>query len=88
MGKRKYSRDKLMTNYFLSLCIPLFIRVSKYYTIDCCNWILSSDRELVGGRNFSSVFDPWESDDIEKIKDNPNNFKLRRFGNEIFKENE
>ena len=56
--------------------------------IDCCNWILSSDRELVGGRNFSSVFDPWESDDIEKIKDNPNNFKLRRFGTEMFKENE
>ena len=41
--------------------------------IDCCNWILSSDRELVGGRNFSSVFDPWESEEIEKIKDNPNN---------------
>ena len=56
--------------------------------IDCCNWILSSDRELVGGRNFSSGFDPWESDEIEKIKNNPNNFKLRRFGNEIFKENE
>ena len=27
--------------------------------IECCNWILSSPRELVGGRNFSSVFDPW-----------------------------
>jgi len=54
--------------------------------IDCCNWILSSDRELVGGRNFSSVFDPWDSDEIEKIRGNPNNFKLRRFGNEIFED--
>jgi len=54
--------------------------------IDCCNWILSSDRELVGGRNFSSVFDPWDSEEIEKIRENPNNFKLRRFGNEIFED--
>jgi len=28
------SRDKHMTNYFLSLCNPLFIRVSKYSTIE------------------------------------------------------
>ena len=56
--------------------------------IDCCNWILSSERELVGGRNISSVFDPWESDEIKKIKDNSNIYKLRRFGNEIFMENE
>jgi short-subunit dehydrogenase len=56
--------------------------------INCCNWILSSDRELVGGRNFSLVFDPWDSKEIEKIRDDSNNFKLRRFGNEIFQENE
>lgn len=56
--------------------------------IKCCNWILSSDRELVGGRNFSLVFDPWDSKEIEKIREDSNNFKLRRFGNEIFQENE
>ena len=55
--------------------------------IECCNWILSSPRELVGGRNFSSVFDPWESDEIEKIRKDHNNFKLRRFGNDLFKKN-
>jgi|TARA_B100001765_G_scaffold214495_1_gene182698 short-subunit dehydrogenase len=55
--------------------------------IECCNWILSSPRELVGGRNFSSVFDPWESDEIEKIRKDQNNFKLRRFGNDLFKKN-
>ena len=56
--------------------------------IKCCNWILSSDRELVGGRNFSLVFDPWDSKEIEKIRDDSNNFKLRRFGNQIFQENQ
>ena len=56
--------------------------------IKCCNWILSSDRELVGGRNFSLVFDPWDSKEIEKIRDDSNNFKLRRYGNQIFQENQ
>ena len=69
------------------LWLLMLILESMEKVIDCCNWILSSDRELVGGRNFSSVFDPWESEEIEKIKDYPNNFKLRRFGNEIFKKN-
>ena len=55
--------------------------------IECCNWILSSPRELVGGRNFSSVFDPWESDEIEKIRKDHNNFKLRRFGDNLLKKN-
>jgi len=32
--KRVNSRDKLMTNYFLSLCKPLFIRVSNRATIE------------------------------------------------------
>tara|TARA_B110000116_G_C16293127_1_gene340332 strand:+ start:404 stop:529 length:126 start_codon:yes stop_codon:yes gene_type:complete len=39
-------------------------------------------------KKLREVFDPWKSDEIEKIKNNPNNFKLRRFGNEIFKKNE
>ena len=28
------SRDKLMTNYLLHLCIPLFMRVSELPTIE------------------------------------------------------
>ena len=28
------SRDKLMTNYFFHLCIPLFVRVSNLATIE------------------------------------------------------
>tara|TARA_B100000787_G_scaffold161132_1_gene140713 strand:+ start:61 stop:888 length:828 start_codon:yes stop_codon:yes gene_type:complete len=52
--------------------------------IACCNWILSSDRALVSGRNFSSVFDPWEDEKIKLIMTDKNLFKLRRFGNNFF----
>ena len=52
--------------------------------INCCDWLLSSPRELVGGRNFSAVHDPWESDSIELILSDSNLFKLRRFGNDFF----
>jgi NAD(P)-dependent dehydrogenase (short-subunit alcohol dehydrogenase family) len=85
------SKDAAGPNYFKTIKM-LEADGKKCYPMEkviaCCKWILTSDRDLIGGRNFSSVFDPWESDEIEKIKDNPNNFKLRRFGNEIFKENE
>lgn len=61
----------------------------KFYplkkVIQCINWILKSDKNLVNGRNFSSVHDPWESESIDLILENKNNFKLRRFGNDIFK---
>lgn len=53
--------------------------------VEACNWILNQRRELVNGRNFSAVHDPWESKKIYKILNNENNFKLRRFGNDIFK---
>lgn len=52
--------------------------------VDCCNWLLKEKKQIVNGRNFSAVFDPWESKKIKNIKNNPNNFKLRRFGNDIF----
>ena len=52
--------------------------------VECCNWILSSDKALVSGRNFSSVFDPWEDEKIKLIMNDKNLFKLRRFGNDFF----
>ncbi len=52
--------------------------------IDCCDWLLSSPRELVSGRNFSAVHDPWDSTKIELILEDSNIFKLRRFGNDFF----
>ena len=52
--------------------------------VKCCEWIINSKKELVGGRNFSAVFDPWKSDEINKVAQNIDNFKLRRFGNNLF----
>ena len=52
--------------------------------VACCEWIINSKKELVGGRNFSAVFDPWKSDKINRVADNINNYKLRRFGNDLF----
>lgn len=60
-----------------------FYPISK--VISCCNWIFSAKHQLVAGRNFSSVFDPWERKEvINKVLSDDNIFKLRRFGNEIF----
>ena len=53
--------------------------------IKCCNWLINADKALVGGRNFSSVFDPWNSRKITKIKKDSNLFKLRRYGNNFLK---
>ena len=53
--------------------------------IQCCNWLINADKALVGGRNFSSVFDPWNSKKITKLKKDSNLFKLRRYGNNFLK---
>ena len=52
--------------------------------IQCCNWLISAEKKLVSGRNFSAVFDPWNEDKIDKIMNNDSNFKLRRYGNDLF----
>ena len=84
------SKESAGSNYFKTLEM-LEADGEKWYpmekVIDCCNWILSSPRELVGGRNFSSMHDPWENDEIKKITEDENNFKLRRYGNDIFRKN-
>ena len=48
-------------------------------------WILSQDKNIVGGRNFSTAHDPFDSDDfLEKLSSDSNVFKLRRHGNQLF----
>ncbi len=53
-------------------------------------WLFNQEKDVVGGRNFSTAFDPWDQEDplnktlIQKLKDNKNIYKLRRFGNELF----
>lgn len=51
--------------------------------LDCCDWIINSKRDIVSGRNFSVVFDKWGTKELaRKLKENPNMYKLRRYGND------
>lgn len=50
--------------------------------LDCCDWLLQIPRESISGRNFSVVFDKWGTDELpEMLADNPEMYKLRRYGN-------
>lgn len=50
--------------------------------VQCCEWVIKSPRELVGGRNFSVVFDSWGTDELkQRILNDKNMYKLRRHGN-------
>ena len=54
--------------------------------IECCEWVVYAPKGIVGGRNFSAVHDPWNSDRISIVANDINNFRLRRFGNGMFSE--
>ena len=49
------------------------------------SFLYEKNLELVTGRNFSVVHDPWQGESepklIELLKNESNFFKLRRFGN-------
>jgi NAD(P)-dependent dehydrogenase (short-subunit alcohol dehydrogenase family) len=52
--------------------------------IDCCEWLLGSSKDVIGGRNFSLVYDQWGNDKLNKLlKENYNMYKLRRHGNDL-----
>ena len=54
------------------------------YVLDCCDWLINSPREVVGGRNFSTVFDKWDTKELsEKLMSDSDMYKLRRYGNEF-----
>lgn len=56
---------------------------------DCFQWLSSKDKELVSGRNFSVVHDPWKEDNGEKLvkqlKKDSGLYKLKRYGNDWHK---
>ena len=55
--------------------------------VECCNWVISQPKEVVGGRNFSVVYDKWGDLKLNnELLQNENLYKLRRFGNNIFNE--
>ena len=50
--------------------------------LECCDWVVSAPREVVGGRNFSVVYDEWNTGPLtEQIQQDPDMYKLRRHGN-------
>jgi len=52
--------------------------------LDCCDWLIGSPKEIISGRNFSTVFDLWGSEALElKLIEDSNMYKLRRYGNDI-----
>ena len=51
--------------------------------LDCCDWIVASPREVVGGRNFSVASDAWGTSELaQKLIADPDMYTLRRRGNE------
>ena len=47
--------------------------------LKCFQWIVRSNKKIVGGRNFSIKYDNWGSPSLEKkLKKNINIYKLRR----------
>lgn len=49
----------------------------------CCDWIIESSRDVIGGRNISVAFDRWGTPDLARaLQDDPNLHKLRRHGND------
>lgn len=48
----------------------------------CCDWVISSERRVVSGRNFSIAHDPWEDANLTTaLTNNPDMYKLRRHNN-------
>jgi len=51
--------------------------------LDCCDWLVNAPRESISGRNFSVVSDRWGTEELERrLAQEPNMYKLRRYGNE------
>jgi FkbM family methyltransferase len=51
--------------------------------LDCCDWILDTPRDVIGGRNFSVADDPWRSPSLATaLRADPALFKLRRKSSE------
>lgn len=51
--------------------------------LDCCEWVIDTPRNIVGGRNFSVVFDAWGDAALNAaLTAHPDMYKLRRHGND------
>ena len=58
--------------------------------VESINWLFAKDKEIVGGRNFSTAYDPWGDDNpmsqdlMNRLCSDKNMYKLRRSGNNIY----
>ena len=54
---------------------------------ECINWLIQQGKEVVGGRNFSVVHDPWRNKEmlLDKLKSDNGLYKLKRHGNDWHK---
>ena len=75
-SESNYDKTKKMLDS--NLCFPM------NNLIRCIDWLLNEKKEIVGGRNFSAVFDPWDKKTIKSLSKDSNLFKLRRYGNEKY----
>ena len=75
-SESNYDKTKKMLDS--NLCFPM------NNLIKCIDWLLNEKKEIVGGRNFSAVFDPWDKKTIKSLSKDSNLFKLRRYGNEKY----
>lgn len=51
--------------------------------VECCDWVVDSDRPVVGGRNISLVFDRWGDPELDRLlREDFDMYKLRRSGND------
>ena len=67
----------------------LHIQEGNFHSMEdlvcCVNWLFRAPMDLVTGRNFSAVFDPWGQDILlDELRRDDDLFKLRRFGNDRF----
>jgi NAD(P)-dependent dehydrogenase (short-subunit alcohol dehydrogenase family) len=57
-------------------CVPMEL------VVECCNWLVGAERHVIGGRNFSAVYDAWGDPRLdEMLRGDRDMYKLRRAGN-------
>jgi len=58
--------------------------VSTAKVIESFEWVLSQPKKIVGGRNFSTAFDKWGTEELATLLlQDENMYKLRRYKNDI-----
>lgn len=76
-GARKnwnITKKKLNSNE----CVPMF------KVIECIEWMFQQEKNVLGGRNISLVYDKWGTNKLQRLLKSDNNiYKLRRFKNEV-----